>query len=125
MNKLGRAVKDIHVSDNADSVRAEKGGIHPLSCVVVTFLYILLVLSFSNGDLAGLAGMILYLLIHSVWHEISVRTMLRRIWPVLLLTASAGIANPVIDRRVYAVLGDITVTCGMISMITLMMKGIF
>lgn len=125
MNKLGRAVRDIHVSDNVDSARAEKDGIHPLSCVLVTFLYLLLVLSFPNNDLAGLAGMILYLLIHSVWHEISVRTMLQRMWPVLLLTAAAGIANPVMDRRVYAVFGDVTVTYGMISMATLMIKGLF
>lgn len=125
MNKLGQAVKDIHISDNVDNLHIQQGGVHPLAHVVVTFLYILVVVSFSDKELAGLAGMVLYLLIHMIWNEISVWTMLKRVWPVFLLTGVIGIAAPVVNRDVFAVLGDLEITYGMLSMIILMLKGMF
>lgn len=125
MNKLRQAARDIHISDNADNSSMVKGAVHPLSRVLVTFMYILFVVSFPGYDLAGLAGMVLYLLVHIIWHEISVGTMFKRVWPILLLTGAAGIANPVMDREVCVMFGDVVVTYGILSMITLMAKGIF
>ena len=125
MNKLGQAVKDIHISDNVGSSPAVKGAVHPLSRVLVTLLYILLVVSFPGYDLIGLAGMLIYLLAHIIWHEISVGTMMKRVWPVLFLTGAVGIASPVMDREVCVMLGDVGLTYGMLSMVTLMVKGIF
>lgn len=122
MNKIGQAARDIHISDDAST---GKGAVHPLSRVFVTFLYILLVVSFSGYDLVGLAGMVLYLPAQLIWHEISVRTMFKRIWPIFLLTGVVGIANPVMNREVCVMLGGVAVTYGMISMITLMLKGMF
>lgn len=125
MNKFRQTSRDIHRSDNADNSSIVKGAAHPLSYVLVTFMYILLVVSFPGYDLAGLAGMVLYLLVHIIWHEISMGTMLKRTWPILLLTGAVGIANPLMDREVCVVLGDVIVTYGMLSMLTLMVKGIF
>ncbi len=125
MNKLRQVSRDIHRADDADNSFIVKGAVHPLSHVLVTFMYILLVVSFPSYDLAGLAGMVLYLLAHIIWHEISVGTMFRRIWPILLLTGAVGIANPLMDREVCVMLGDAIVTYGMLSMVTLMVKGIF
>lgn len=125
MNKLQQAARDIHISDNAERGRAAKAGLHPISRILVTFLYILTVVSFPGYDLIGLAGMVLYLLAHIIWHEIRVGTMFKRIWPVLLLTGVAGIASPVMDREVCVALGGVTVTYGMLSMVTLMIKGVF
>lgn len=125
MNKLEQAARDVHVSDNADSFPAAGGGVHALSHVLVTLFYILTVVSFSGYNLAGLAGMVLYLLVQLIWHEISLKTMCKRIWPVILLAGAVGIANPVMDREVCVTVGDLAVTYGMISMITLLVKGIF
>lgn len=125
MNNTEQASKDIHRSDNADQSHGKRGGLHPVSRVIVTFLYILMVVSFPVYDLMGLASMVLYLLVHILWYEISVPAMLRRVWPVLLLTAAAGVAGPVMNREVCVTLGGITVTYGMLSMVTLMVKGMF
>ncbi len=124
MNKLGEAAREIHKSDYVNNDR-EKLGLHPLSRIFITFLYLLLVVSFSNYDLIGLANMVLYLLFHIIWYDISIKTMLKRIWPVLLLTGIIGIANPFINREVLLELEYVTITYGMVSMVTLMLKGIF
>lgn len=94
MAKLAEAVKEIHRTDHAGSIHTGKGGIHPLSRLLTAFCYILTVVSFPRYDIAGLSGMILYLLILCIWHEISFGNMIRRLWPVLLLTGMVGIANP-------------------------------
>lgn len=125
MNKLGQATREIHISDNAGNSPAAGSGVHPLSHVLVTLFYILTVVSFSGYHLMGLAGMVLYLLARIMWHEICLGTMWKRIWPILLLTGAVGIVNPIINREVYAMVGDIVITYGMLSMITLMVKGIF
>ncbi len=125
MNRLGQAARDVHISDDADNSPAAKGGVHPLSHVLVTLLYILFVVSFSNDHLMGLAGMVLYLLVHIMWYEISLGTMFQRIWPVILLTGAVGVASPLLNREVCVTVGGVAVTYGMISMITLMTKGIF
>ena len=125
MNKLGQASKEIHKSDKVSNDYSEKERIHPLSRVLVTFLYLVLVVSFSNYDLIGLAGMVLYLLIQMIWYEISVGTMIRYVWPIFLFTGAVGLANPLLNREAYMIFGDITITYGMLSMMTLLLKGIY
>lgn len=125
MDKFRQAAKEIHISDHEGKRCSEKGGIHPLSRVIVTFLYILCVVSFSKYNLEGLAGMVLYIVVHVIWYDVSVRTLFRHIWPVLLLTMAAGIAAPVLNREEYTVLFGVTVTYGMLSMVTLILKGMF
>lgn len=125
MNKLEQAQKDIHISDNADHSPAAGGGVHPLSHVLVTIFYLLTVVSFPACHLTGLAGMVLYLLVQMIWHEVSPGTMCKRVWPVILLTGAVGIVNPVLNREVCVMMGDLAVTCGMMSMLTLMIKGMF
>ena len=125
MNNTDQASRDIHRSDNADHSHGKRGGLHPVSRVIVTFFYILVVVSFPVYDLMGLVSMVLYPLVYILWHEISVPAMLRRVWPVLLLTAAAGVAGLAMNREVCVTLGGITVTYGMLSMATLMIKGIF
>lgn len=125
MGKLQKAVKEIHKSDEGTSKNAERGEISPLSRLLVTFFYILLVVSFPKYNLAGLSGMVLYLLVTGIWEEISVKEAFSRIWPVLLLAGMVGIANPFVEREAALKVGGVAITYGMISMCTLMLKGIF
>lgn len=125
MNKTRQAAKDIHISDNADSGRLAKGGIHPLARLIVVFLYILLVVSFPRHNLAGLSGMVTYLLINGIWYGISASAVLKRIWPVFLLAVATGAAGLFMDRETYFTFGSITITYGMLSMVNLVLKGMF
>lgn len=122
MMKLEQAVKNIHVVDNAGNDMGNNR-IHPFSRLLVTLCYILVVVSFHKYDFIGLASMILYILVQCIWYEISICSMLRRIWPIVLLTGMVGIANPLFDRSPYFAVGNIAITGGMISMATLLLKG--
>lgn len=125
MNKVKKAVQDWHEADTGQRKTKGKTGIHPLSRFFVTLLFILLVISFPMYDLGGLSGMIIYLLMIGIWNEISFRKCIKHIWPVLILVSVVGIANPFLDKSVYCLINGFAITGGVISMLTLMIKGIF
>lgn len=130
MTKLGRTIKNIHIVDDADRKYTEKGAIAPLSRLLVTIFFILMVVSFHKYNLIGLMGMVLYIIVQCIWYELSVWEMIKKIWPVFILTLVLGIANPIFDRRKYFSIAflfnsNLVITYGMLSMATLMIKVVF
>ena len=57
--------------------------------------------------------------------DISVKLLIKRMRAVLVLVCLVGIANPFIDRKVLFQIGEFAVTGGMVSAVTLMLKGVF
>lgn len=125
MSKISEAIHGVHHLDAMAVQDQWLNRIHPLAKLLVTFLYIASLLSFSRYELSGIAGMGLFLLFNFITGEIPVRKCIRQVRLVLVLVCAVGIANPFIDRTVAGHIGSIAVTGGMISMAVLMLKGIF
>lgn len=125
MNKLQNTVYHIHNIDDKSSSYSKKDKIHPVSYILVTVIYILVVISFPKYDLWGLLGMIIYLVIIGILQDISIKSFLWQSWPVLILVSMVGLANPFVDRTVYLQTDFFPITFGLLSMITLMLKGVF
>lgn len=98
--------------------------LHPLVKMLVTFAYIVLLVSFGKYDLAGVIRMAVYPAALFVLAELSFTDSLRRLKTVLPLVCFVGIFNPFFDRRVIGMAGVIPVTSGMVSMLVLMLKGV-
>ncbi len=98
--------------------------IHPLVKFILTVVYIVLVVSFPKYDIIGLLGMVVYLIAGFVLAEQSVKDCLWRLRVVLPLVCVVGLVNPFLDRT-PVLIGTVWINAGVISMITLMMKGIF
>lgn len=98
---------------------------HPLSKLLVTLLFIVLVVSLPKYELSGLLLMAVYLIVLFVIGELSWRDCLRRIWIVLPLVYFIGIWNPLFDRSPVQQIGSVIITGGMISMLTLVIKGVY
>lgn len=104
--------------------------LHPLCKLSVTILYIVLVVSFDRYNLNGLLGMCVYPIVLFMLGEISLKDGIYRLRAVLPLVCFAGIFNPFFDRepafyiRLLPFAGETAVTYGMISMATLMLKGV-
>jgi len=125
MGKINEAVQGIHYIDVVSTQDKWINNIHPLAKLLVTFSYILAVVSFDKYDIAGLAGMSIYLLAITILGEISIKQSIKQIKVVLALVCIVGIANPFFDRMEMGKIGDIVITGGMVSMFSLMLKGIF
>lgn len=99
--------------------------LHPLSKLLITILYITTVVSFPKYDLSGLIVMVFYPVILFQIADIPVGLCFYRFRMVLPLLCAVGLANPFLDHTPLLQIGNITITGGILSMITLLLKGIF
>ena len=125
MSRINEAVHEIHHLDAMAQREGRINRIHPLSKLLVTVWYIAFTMLFPACDLSGTFCMILYPAVIMRAGNISVVRSIRKLGPVLLLVCAVGIANPFFDRAVLFRAGPLPVTGGMISMATLMLKGVF
>lgn len=125
MSKIEQAIATLHEIEREAGSRVGRSRIHPAARLLVTLLFIIITVSFSKYDLLGLTGMVLYVLVIAITEEISVWKGLARVKYVLLLVLLMGAANPFLDRNPMIMIGSLMVTGGVISMATLVLKGVF
>lgn len=125
MNKLTTARSVLYEIDALSAEDSVVHRIHPLCKLLVTVLYIVVGLSFDKYDLAGLVVMVLYPALLFQAANIPICTCLRHFRILLPLVCAIGLINPFLDRTPMIQVGTHFITGGMISMTTLMLKGIF
>ena len=125
MNKAENALREIQAMDELQNIKSPIHALSPLVKLVITLLYIFITVSFSQYDFNGLFRMILYPVIVYQLSGIPIRTCFYKLRIVLPLVCAVGLFNPFFDRKILLVIGNIPVSGGIISMLTLMMKGIF
>lgn len=121
-------VDRIHTIRELDSASAEAKWLqqmHPLSKLLITILYISIVISFDKYDVSGLCGMSLYLIIVMVIGELSIKKCIKKLWIALVFVGVLGIVNPIFDRTIIGYIGTVGFSGGVVSMITMLLKGIF
>lgn len=123
MSKIGNAIHEIHFLDTMADRDQWVNKLHPLVKFILTLAYICTVVSFSRYDVIGLLGMAVYPAAMFILAELSVRDSLRRLRIVLPLVCFVGVFNPFFDK-VPVFIGNLCVRAGVLSMITLMLKGV-
>ncbi len=124
MDRLQKAIDTLHEVDREAGMKCRESRIHPVSRLFVSILYILVIVSFSKYDFMGLVSMSLYVLALSIVEELSLIKGLYRMRYVVGIVCLLGIVNPFFDRTVMFHIGGLAITGGVISMITLLVKGI-
>lgn len=125
MSKIQNAINEIHTIDNTSYNNNFYNKIHPLIKLLITVIYIILLTSINKYDLTTTITMSIYLIVVCIIGDIGIKLCIRRLRIVFLLLIFIGIANPILDRTVITYIGIIPITTGMISMITLILKGFF
>ena len=125
MSKLDGALYEIHHMDTVASRDQWVNKIHPLVKLLITIGFIAATVSFDKYDLVGLLRMGVYLIAIFILGEVSFTDSIRRLRVVLPLVCFVGIFNPFFDRQPLFRLGGFVVSSGMVSMVTLMVKGIY
>ena len=124
MSKIGNAISEIHRMDQLAERDQWVNRIHPLVKFVLTIAYIAIVVSFHKYDIYGIAGMAIYPYLMYTIADLSWKDSFKRLKIVLPLVCFIGIFNPIFDRTIVT-LGDMQIRAGVLSMLTLMMKGVF
>ena len=125
MDKLSHARSELREMDALAAEDSPVHRLHPLCKLIVTIAYIATVVSFSKYDFTGLVVMLLYPVFLFQAAGIPVSTSFYKLRVVLPLVCAVGLVNPFLDHVPLIQLGSLTVTGGMVSMVTLMLKGIF
>ena len=125
MDKISHALSEFREMDALAAQDSPIHRLHPLVKLVVTLAYILCVVSFHKYQFSALAIMVLYPIVMFQVSGIPVRTCFYKLRIVLPLVCAVGLLNPFYDRAPLFYLGSVAVSGGVVSMITLMMKGVF
>ena len=125
MNRLEKALLELGTMEALSAGDSGVHALHPLPKLLVTVAYIAITVSFHRYDLAGLSAMVLYPVIVFQMTGIPVSTCFHKLRLVLPLVMAVGLLNPFFDRTPMVAVGTLTVSGGVISMLTLMLKGVF
>lgn len=125
MDKLSQAQSELREMDVLAAKDSPVHRLHPLCKLFVTIAYIVTVVSFPKYDFTGLVVMVIYPVLLFQAADIPVRACFYKLRVVLPLVCAVGLVNPFLDRAPLMQLGNLTVTGGVVSMVTLMMKGVF
>lgn len=123
MDKLSRAQAEFREMDMLASGTSAVHRLHPLCKLLVTIVYIFVVVSFHKYDLSGLAVMILYPVVLFQAAELPVSLCFYKLRIVLPFVCAVGLVNPFLDHTPMMQIGDLIITGGVLSMLTLMLKG--
>ena len=125
MSKLSNSLREIQTIDEMARRDQWMNRLHPLVKLCVTVFYMIMVVSFGRYDFIGLLGMLMYPLISFELGELSVKAALYKLRMILPLVCLVGLTNPFFDRIPCGTFLGIYITTGMLSMLTLILKGIF
>ncbi len=125
MANIDRAVTELREMDDLASLSSPIHSLHPLAKLVSTIAYMIVTVSFDKYDLSGLIVMALYPALLFALSGVPVKTCFYKLRIVLPLVCAVGLFNPLLDRDILLTLGGIPISGGVISMVTLMLKGVF
>ena len=124
MNKMEKALHELGEMDDLASRPSPIHRLHPAAKLLSTIIYIVLVVSYDKYDLSGLLPMLLWPVLLFQVSGIPVRTCFYKLRIVLPLVMAVGLFNPLFDRAPLLSIGGVAVSGGVVSMLTLMLKGV-
>ena len=124
MGKLSDAIYEVHFMDTIASKDSLIHRIHPLVKIIVTIAYVWFTVSFNKYNVAGLITMVVYPVALFSLSGVSFAHSLKKLRVILPFVILMGILNPFFDREPRFLLYGLTVTDGMVSGLTLFIKGI-
>nr|WP_297763237.1 cobalt ECF transporter T component CbiQ [uncultured Butyrivibrio sp.] len=99
--------------------------LHPLGKLLLSVLYIFTVVSFNKYALEPLIVMSVYPIFSFIVGELSFKEGIYRMRLILPLVLFVGVFNPFLDRQIVGNIGELAVSGGVLSMITVMIKGFY
>lgn len=123
MGKIIESIYEFHHMDHMWRRKNWLNQIHPLVKLIVTISYIITLVSLHKYQLSKTLLMMIYPIILMNSIHISFRKLCKKIWPILLFVSLIGLFNPMLDHTPMIRLGNVIITGGMVSAITLVLKG--
>ena len=124
MSKVNSAIKTIKHIDDLNSRDQWMNFIHPLVKLFVVIIYISFTMATNKYDVTRTILLAVVPLVLFILADLDFKDTIRRFKIVLPIVVLFGIANLIFDKATFTI-GSYEIRAGVISMITLMLKGIY
>lgn len=125
MSRLEQAFSEVHYLDGLCERNTFLNRRHPAINLFLTICFLIVVVSFDKYQISMLLAAGIILMIQFEMADLKISEFFYHVRAVLPLLLLVGVMNPVLDRSVIAMAGEISITGGMISMCTMLIKGLF
>lgn len=98
--------------------------INPLSKLIVTIIYILTILSFNKYSVINILPLILYQIVIICLGDVPFSLIIKLTLVGIPFIFGIGIFNVIFDKTIFFRLGKLIITAGLISFISIIIKGI-
>ena len=122
MSDLSARVHELRALENLTAGRTVIHRLHPLTKLLSAFVFIVTVVSFGRYDFVQLAPYLFYPFIMMALAELPYKLLLSRVLIAAPFCLFAGISNVIFDNTAAMVIGGITVSFGVISLATILLK---
>ena len=124
MSSINKAISEIFTIEEMANSNQWLNRIHPLVKLALTIGYIATVVSCDKYQIVPLLQLAVYPLVSFIICDYSFKEALYRLRVVLPIVCCVGIFNPFFDRQILLSIGGIAISGGVLSMVSLMIKGI-
>lgn len=125
MKKIDHAIVEFKEMDEMANRSSPIHELNPTVKLIATIAYIFFVVSFDKYDLNGLIIMVLYPIVMFELSATSIGACFYKLRFVLPIVCAVGLFNPFLDKATLLTIGNVAVSGGVISMLTLTLKGVF
>ena len=125
MDSIEKRLHEFQKLQNLQQRSQWMNDLHPLGKLFLSVFYIFMVVSIGKYQITPLILMSVYPIFCFILGELSFFEGIYRMRLVLPLVIFVGIFNPFIDKEVILSIGGFNITGGMLSMVTLSLKGIY
>ena len=122
MSDISARIHELRALENLSAGKTSLHRLHPAAKLVSTFVFIVAVVSFGRYDFVPLVPYLFYPFVMMALAELPYRLLLRRALIALPFCLFAGISNAVFDREAAFVAGSLTVSFGVVSLATILLK---
>ncbi len=125
MKRIDHAIVEFKEMDEMAKRDSLVHSVNPVVKLIITIAYIFVTVSFGKYDLSGLIIMCLYPIALFEISDTSIGACFYKLRIVIPLVCAVGIFNPFLDKETLLYVGNVAVSGGVVSMFTLMLKGVF
>ncbi len=124
MNSIEKRLLELNRLQDLQQRSHWMNDLHPLGKLLISVIYISFVTSIDKYSVVPLILMSLYIIFTFIIGDLSFKEGLYRMRLVLPLVLFVGVFNPFLDK-ITVMIGDFAVRGGLVSMITLFIKGLY
>ena len=122
MPDISARVHELRALENLSAGQTAIHRLHPLVKLLSAFSFIMLVASFGRYDFVRLAPYLFYPFVMMALAELPYRLLLSRVLIALPFCLFAGLSNVIFDRAAAFIIGGVTISFGVVSLATILMK---